>query len=126
MEKREKDPTTWKNREMSELSLLYEVSQALGRSLDIREVVGPVLNALADKISSNRRIFGQGTKVAVEMALMAADAGLIQTDKDIISIGGSGKGADTAIIIRPNNTGRFFDVQVRGILCKPWDLDKEG
>ncbi len=54
MEKREQQEATLKSREMRELSLLYEVSQALGRSLNIREVVGPVLNALAEKMGMTR------------------------------------------------------------------------
>jgi len=54
MEKKEKHAKAWKNREISELSLLYEVSQALGRSLDIREVAASVLNALAEKMGMTR------------------------------------------------------------------------
>jgi hypothetical protein len=71
-------------------------------------------------IANTLRIFGQGMKVAVEIALMAADAGLIHTDEDVISVGGTGRGADTAAVIKPANVARFFDLKVRGILCKPW------
>jgi hypothetical protein len=53
---------------------------------------------------------------------MAADAGLIRTDADVIAVGGTGTGADTAAVIRPANVARFFDLKVRGILCKPWDF----
>ena len=42
-------------------------------------------------IAYTLRIFGQGTKVAIELALMAADAGLVRTDEDVISLGGTGK-----------------------------------
>ena len=35
------------HREIQELSLLFEISQTLDRSMDLREVVGPVLNAIA-------------------------------------------------------------------------------
>jgi hypothetical protein len=65
------------------------------------------------------RIFGQGTKVAVELALMAADAGLVRTDEDIISIGGTGEGADAALVIKPAHTANVFDLKVREIICKP-------
>ena len=65
------------------------------------------------------RIFGHGTKVAIELALMAADAGLVRTDEDVISVGGSGKGADSALVIRPANTHNFFDLKVKQIICKP-------
>jgi hypothetical protein len=70
-------------------------------------------------IADTLRIFGQGTKVACEIALMAADAGLIRTDEDVIAIGGSGHGADTALVLRPVNSHRFFDLKVKEILCKP-------
>ena len=33
------------HREVAELSLLFEVSRVLARSLDLREVAGPVLDA---------------------------------------------------------------------------------
>ena len=61
-------------------------------------------------------------KVTVELCLMAADSGLIRTDEDVISVGGTGQGADTAAVIRPANVSRFFDLQVRGVLCKPWEF----
>ncbi|MDD2390042.1 MAG: nif-specific transcriptional activator NifA [Desulfobacterales bacterium] len=38
------------HREVRELSLLWEVSQTLTRSIDLREVVGQVLNALAEEM----------------------------------------------------------------------------
>ncbi len=65
------------------------------------------------------RIFGQGTKVAVEIALMAADAGLVRTDEDVISVGGTREGADTALVIKPSNSFSFFDLKVREVICKP-------
>ena len=65
------------------------------------------------------RIFGQGTKVACEIALMAADAGLIRTDEEVISIGGTASGADTALVIKPAHTHDFFELKVREVLCKP-------
>ena len=65
------------------------------------------------------RIFGQGSKVAVEIALMAADAGLVRTDEDVISMGGTCEGVDTALVIRPANSYHFFDLKVREVICKP-------
>ena len=70
-------------------------------------------------IADTLRIFGPGLKVACEISLMAADAGLVRTDEDIISIGGTKSGSDTAIVLTPTNTRRFFDLKVREILCKP-------
>jgi hypothetical protein len=65
------------------------------------------------------RLFGAGVKVACECACMAADAGLIRTDREVISLGGNGAGADTAVVLLPSNTHRFFDTRIREIICKP-------
>ena len=68
------------------------------------------------------RTFGQGTKVAVEVTLMAADAGLVRTDEDVIALGGTSEGVDTALVLRPANSARFFDLKVREVICKPRDF----
>lgn len=65
------------------------------------------------------RLFGQGTKVAVELALMAADAGLARTDEDVVAIGGTEEGCDAALIIRPANSSNIFDLKVKEIIGKP-------
>jgi len=72
-------------------------------------------------IADTLRLFGQGTKVAVEVAIMAADSGNL-TGKDIVSIGGSGRGADTALILKPANPSGLFDIRIREIVCKPRDF----
>jgi len=43
---------------------------------------------------------------------------LVRTDEDIIAIGGSGRGADTAVVLRPVNSNTFFDLKVKEILCQ--------
>ena len=73
----------------------------------------------AELIAHSLRIMGQGYKVCVEIAVMALDAGLIPAGEDIIAIGGSGRGADTAIILRPAHSQYFFDTDVKEILCMP-------
>lgn len=70
-------------------------------------------------IAFTLRTFGQGTKVAIELALMAADAGFVRTDEDVIAIGGTGKGADTALLLQPANSFNFFDLKVKEVICKP-------
>jgi hypothetical protein len=72
-----------------------------------------------ETVANTLRIFGQGMKVVCEIALMAADAGLVRTDEDIIVIAGTGRGADTAVVLRPVNSEDFFDLRVSEILCKP-------
>ena len=74
---------------------------------------------LEEIIAHTLRLFGEGVKVAVEIALMAADAGLVRTDKPVIAIGGTGSGADSAVVLKPANAQAFFDLQVLEILCKP-------
>lgn len=69
-------------------------------------------------IADTLRLFGQGTKVAVEVAVMAADAGILSGD-DMIAIGGTGKGADAALVIKPAHMNNFFDLRIREIICKP-------
>lgn len=73
-------------------------------------------------IANTYRTFGEGTKVAVEIAVMALDAGLVPYGKDIISIAGSSRGADTALVIRPAHSHQFFDTRIRQIICKPWSF----
>lgn len=65
------------------------------------------------------RMFGQGTKVAVEIAVMALDSGLIPYNEPIISIGGSGYGADTALILRPSHGSSILDTKIDEIIAKP-------
>lgn len=74
---------------------------------------------LEEIIAYTLRIFGEGTKVAVEIALMAADAGLISTREPCLSVGGTGKGADTVILLQPANAQNFFDLRIMEILAKP-------
>jgi hypothetical protein len=63
--------------------------------------------------------FCQGMKVAVECALMAADAGLLDMSQEILSIAGTGEGADTAIVLKPAYTRKFRDLEILEILAKP-------
>jgi hypothetical protein len=67
---------------------------------------------LDEIVANTLRIMGQGLKVATEISLMAADSGLIRTDQDIISVGGTDRGADTAAVIKPANVSRFFDLEL--------------
>ncbi len=74
---------------------------------------------LGETIAHVLRVFGQGMKVVCEISLMAADAGAVRTGEDAISIGGTGGGSDTAVILSPVNTTDFFNLKVKEILCKP-------
>jgi hypothetical protein len=65
------------------------------------------------------RLFSQGVKVGCECACMAVDAGHVKAGGEAVSMGGSGTGADTAIVLKPSNTHTFFDTRVLEIICKP-------
>lgn len=71
-------------------------------------------------IANSLRVFGQGTKVAVEIAVMALDAGLIPFGKPILSIGGSRSGADTALVIVPSYSASILETRIREVVCKPY------
>jgi len=61
----------------------------------------------------------QGTKVAVECMIMAADAGLLRMDEDVISIAGTNGGADTAMVVKPTFNNKFFECRVREFIALP-------
>lgn len=74
---------------------------------------------ITEQQSRNQGISHEDTKVAVEVAVMTADAGLIPTDREIIAVGGSGGGADAAIVLKAAHTNNFFDLEIREIIAKP-------
>ena len=74
---------------------------------------------LDEVIANTLRVLGTGVKVGCEIVCMATDAGLIRAGQDVIAIGGSVRGADTAAVITASNTHRFFDTRVQEIICKP-------
>ena len=74
-----------------------EIEKLGGRVLTCQHALGGISRAIRIKyntygidelVANTLRLFGQGVKVAVEIVLMAADAGLIRTDEHI---GGLGK-----------------------------------
>jgi len=81
-------------------------------------------NGIQSTTANTLRMFGQGTKVCVEIAIMALDAGMIPYGEDIIAVGGSGRGADTAWVLRPEHSHKFFDTQMKELICKPRALRK--
>ena len=74
---------------------------------------------LEEIIAFTLRTFGQGVKVAAEMALMAADAGLVRPGEPVVAVAGSGRGADTAVLLDPANAQTFFDLRFLELICMP-------
>ena len=71
-------------------------------------------------IDSTLELFGSGTKIAIETAIMATDAGKVNPGNEIISTGGTLRGLDTALIVRTCNSHELFKkFEVREIIAKP-------
>ncbi len=99
-----------------------------GKILTCQHALGGVNRAVRHKLKTYQldeiiaytlRIMGQGFKVCIEIALMAADAGLVSVKKEAVAIGGTGRGADTAVVLTPANAQDFFDLKVHEVICKP-------
>jgi len=113
--------------EMSD-DTVAEIKKKGGKVLTTVHAFGGVASAIQKKfktmasgllIANVLRMFGQGMKVAFEIIYMAADAGLLPMDEDVVSIAGTGKGADTAIVAKPAHSGDMFDLYVKEIIAKP-------
>ena len=94
-------------------------------SLDIVDLVVAMqkkfkTSTIGDIFRGTLRSFGQGTKVCCEIAMMAADSGLVGTDEELIAVAGTGRGADTALLMKPVTSPDFFDFKIKEILCKPY------
>jgi len=72
-----------------------------------------------EMIAHALRFFGQGMKVAVEIATMAADGGLVPAGVDIISLGGTRTGLDTAIILKAAHSRDILDTKINEVICMP-------
>ncbi len=70
-------------------------------------------------IAHTLRMFGAGVKVAAEIGSMALDAGLIPYGESIIAIGGTKRGADTAVRMVPHHAKSIFETKMREIFCMP-------
>jgi hypothetical protein len=65
------------------------------------------------------RTFGQGTKVCLEILLMACDGGCIRIGEKVIAAAGTGSGADTALVATAAPTTRLSSLCIHEIICKP-------
>lgn len=70
-------------------------------------------------IANFLRCFSEGVKVCYEIVLMASDAGLLSAGEKVIAIAGTGKGADTAMVIQAASTQHLNKLKVNELLCKP-------
>jgi len=118
------EPGVWEMEEDNRKKILENGAKILtathalsGVERAIRKNFGTIMPL--ELIAHTLRLFGEGTKVCVEMTIMAADAGLIPVDRDVIAIGGTGRGADTALVIKPATASSFFDLEIRETIARP-------
>ncbi len=75
------------------------------------------LEAVLDK---TLELFGAGTKIAIEAAVMATDAGELDEGEEVISCAGTFKGLDTALLVKTAYSMNFFkEFEVKEIIAKP-------
>jgi hypothetical protein len=65
-------------------------------------------------------LFGAGTKIAIEAALMATDAGALAPRQESVTLAGTYKGLDTALVVHTSYSGSLFsEFEVLEVVAKP-------
>ncbi|MGQ9538795.1 MAG: hypothetical protein ACUVTE_04320 [Candidatus Bathycorpusculaceae bacterium] len=71
-------------------------------------------------IDKTLEIFGAGTKIAIEAAIMATDGGEVNEGGEVLSCAGTYKGLDTALIVKAAYSVNFFkEFEVKEVIAKP-------
>ncbi len=102
-----------------------EIVVATDLGADIEHSMARDLGVRSPKTVMNETfyLFCPGLKVAVLSAVTAADAGAVPVDREVVSMGGTEQGLDTAIVVKPAYSDEMFHPQrgleIREIICKP-------
>lgn len=108
---------------LEELGVKIVTATDLGA--DIESSMENALGVSSPKIVMDETLylFCPGLKVCILSAATAADAGAIPIDKEVISMAGTERGLDTAVVVKPSYSDCIFDPQIgleiREIICKP-------
>ncbi|MFH0963849.1 MAG: pyruvate kinase alpha/beta domain-containing protein [Planctomycetota bacterium] len=78
-----------------------------------------ILDSERPDIADAWRTLSQGFKVAMQVASMCVDTGLLQAGSHVISIGGTGWGADTAIAVETYGYADVLRSNVTEIIAMP-------
>lgn len=115
----EQELSAEKRKELEEAGFtVYTSSHALsGAERHLSKKFGGI--SPIEVIAYSLRMLGQGVKVCVEISTMALDGGVLPYGEDIIVIGGTGRGADTAVILRPAHASAILETKIKEIICKP-------
>ena len=74
---------------------------------------------------------GQGFKVAVEVVLTAVACGVLEPYQDVIGVGGTSRGADTALVLRATYPATVLSkdpsktLEIREIIAMPRNKTKK-
>ena len=83
----------------------------------------PGLKTVGQLIILSQRLTCTGIEVSVKVSMMAANAGAIPKGEEVIAMGGTERGLDAAVVIRPGPSEKIFDenegIDIREIICKP-------
>jgi hypothetical protein len=78
---------------------------------------GPTPEGVLDKTLG---VFGAGTKIAIEVSIMATDAGEVDEGEEVITCAGTFKGLDTAMVVRATHSLNFFgSFEIHEIIARP-------
>ena len=94
-------------------------AEALGVKFMPKEPTAKYLKDISESVPNTLRRLGQGMKVAVEVAMQAVEVGHVAKGAKVISIGGTGKGSDVAIVVEAAGSADFSRLWVSEILAKP-------
>lgn len=81
--------------------------------------VVPLLDDEYPDIVNAWRTLSQGFKVALQVASMCVDTGLLQPGAHVVAVGGSAQGADTAIAVRTYGYRDVLKSNVTEIIAMP-------
>jgi hypothetical protein len=113
-------------KELKEMGItIVEATHALSgveRSISRRLGGASRVEAIAEAL---RTVISVGAKVCVEITIMAADGGHIPVDEEVIAIGGTWSGSDTACVIKPAHANNFFDLHILEIIAIPRNKSRE-
>lgn len=95
------------------------------RNVIIFENCFPIFRKMGLELRKALYMLGQGFKVAVEVVVMATEGGAIRPGEEVIGIGGTARGADTALILKAATPEDMLDgdmkkrLEVREIIAMP-------
>jgi hypothetical protein len=115
--KRSTDPEHYETLTKAGVRMIFQTHVFAGLDRSITRKYGGV--TLTQLVGQIYKTLGEGFKVCAEIAVMAADSGGVPVDEEVISIGGTIRGADTAVVLIPAHSTDFFSLQFKEIICIP-------